>query len=97
MNKLFKNWEEDSFLSKNGTVLRYDKLEHVLLAFLGMMLCHFIFKLEGLQQFTLLWIIWNVIGLAWEFYQLIVKKQLIQPKDLAANTIGLLLSFFLFV
>lgn len=97
MDKLFMEWSKDSFLSKNGTILPYDKLEHAILAFIGMLISRYVFKLDGTQIFFLLWLIWNVIGILWEVYQLVFLKQLIQLKDIVANNVGIVLSFFLFV
>lgn len=91
--RLFINWRDDSFLSRNGLLLVYDKLEHALLGFLGMTFSALLFALSSVQIFFLLWLIWNAVGLAWELAQCIIKKQMIQPKDIAANNIGFLLSF----
>ena len=97
MKKLFVYWHEDSFLSRNGTILVYDKLEHAILAFIGMVITSFFIMEKNIRIFLLLWVAWNVIGVLWEIFQLVVQKQPIQIKDIAANNIGLLLSFFLYV
>jgi VanZ family protein len=94
--KIFLRWQDDSFLSKNGTILPYDKLEHAILGFLGMILSRYLLNVDGLQMFALLWLIWNLIGIIWEIYQLLAIKHLIQLKDIAANNIGFLLAVFFY-
>ena len=96
MSKLFLNWHEDSFFTKQGSILRYDKLEHAILGFAGMVFAKYIFNLSGIQLYAITWIIWNLIGVIWEIYQLVAKKQLIQIKDIAANNIGFILSGFFY-
>ncbi len=91
--RLFLNWREDSFLSRNGSFLVYDKLEHALLGFLGMTFSALLFALSSVQVFFLLCLIWNGIGFFWELAQCIINRQLIQPKDIAANNIGFVLTF----
>ncbi len=97
MKKLFIYWHEDSFLSRNGTIFVYDKLEHVILAFIGMVITSFFIMEKNIRIFLLLWAAWNVIGVLWEIFQLVIQNQPIQIKDIAANNIGFLLSFFLYI
>jgi hypothetical protein len=96
MGKYIMDWNEDSFLSKNGTILPYDKLEHAILAFIGMLFGRYILQLEGMQIFFVLWFVLNIIGILWEIFQLVIMKQLIQLKDIVANNFGILISIFLF-
>lgn len=84
-------WNEDSFLTTNGTFLKYDKLEHLILAFIGVSFSRFFVENGTAQSFLLVLIFWNVIGIGWELFQLFVRKQAIEIKDIAANNIGFLL------
>jgi len=97
MRKYFRYWHEDSFLSTNGFILKYDKLEHVILGFVGMIVSYLLFEPKGIQQFFFYWLIWNGIGVLWEIFQLLYVKTLIEIKDIAANNAGFILSlpFFL--
>jgi VanZ family protein len=97
MAKLFVSWKDDSFFTKQGSILKYDKLEHAILGFLGMLLTHYLFRLSGIQYYFLAWLIWNLIGIIWESYQYLVQKQSIQIKDIAANNIGFFLSIIFFL
>ena len=95
-----KHWRQDSFFSRNGTVLVYDKLEHFLLGFTGMLITLFILKRVPLQEFVFLWIVWNGIGLLWEYFQFVSRDYEAEPKDVIANNIGFILAgigFYLFI
>ena len=90
--KKIKYWGEDSFLSTNGTILRYDKLEHALLGFAGMLAALIWFRLEGMQVVLLVWLGWNAVGLFWELFQVFALKQMLEIKDIAANNAGFILA-----
>lgn len=83
-----KYWREDSFLSTNGTILKYDKLEHALLGLFGMMVTLLWLKPVGIQPIILFWLGWNLVGLLWEIFQVFVQNQKLEIKDIAANNIG---------
>ncbi len=87
-----KYWREDSFLSTNGTILKYDKLEHALLGLFGMMVTLLWLKPVGIQPIILFWLGWNLVGLLWEIFQVFVQNQKLEIKDIAANNIGFVLA-----
>ncbi len=91
-NKWLKYWREDSFLSVNGTILKYDKLEHGLLGFIGMFASLWLVSVHSVQMTVLLFVIWNIVGLLWELFQLFVQRLPIETKDLAANNVGIVLA-----
>ncbi len=94
--KKIKYWREDSFLSTNGTILRYDKPEHAILGFAGMLAVLLWIKPAGVQQIILIWLGWNVVGLLWELFQVFVQKQVLEIKDIAANNVGFVLAVIIF-
>jgi len=83
-----KYWREDSFRTTNGSILKYDKLEHGLLGFIGMFVSFFLISAISMQVIILLFVLWNIIGLIWELFQVAIKRVPIETKDLAANNIG---------
>jgi VanZ family protein len=88
-----KRWKRDSFLSRNGTILPYDKMEHFLLAFLGMLTSLLLWKPHASgQTFFLLWVLWNALGILWEFAQWQARHYSAEPKDVAANNVGFVLA-----
>ncbi|NOX87979.1 MAG: hypothetical protein GXO77_03060 [Calditrichaeota bacterium] len=91
-----KYWRHDSFLTRNGTILQYDKLEHSIIAFGGMLITLLYFKPVALQVALFIWLIWNGIGLLWELFQFIVKNNSVEIKDVAANNVGFILAIFVF-
>ncbi|RLD13217.1 hypothetical protein DRI50_07585 [candidate division KSB1 bacterium] len=96
----FKRWRQDSFFSRNGTILKFDKLEHFLLGFAGVFVTLLLLKTNSLQIFILVWLVWNVIGLTWEFMQFVSRDYFAEPKDVLANNIGFLLAglvYYLFI
>ncbi len=87
-----KRWKHDSFLSRNGTLLPYDKLEHFLLAFLGMFASLLWWNVRSGQKFVFLWLVWNAVGILWEYFQWQARRYLLEPKDVAANNLGFVLA-----
>jgi hypothetical protein len=89
----FEKWSDDKWLSKNGTILPYDKLEHFFLGTLGLLIC---FYLLGFSL-TLSFVILELLGIAWEIKDGIVPyddKGNIEGfswKDLIADNIGFLI------
>ncbi len=54
--------DEDKWLSKEGTILPYDKLEHFLLSFFGMVIGIFLLKFSPMATALLI----AIIGIGWE-------------------------------
>ncbi len=88
----FKRWRHDSFFSRNGTLLKYDKLEHLILGFVGMLATILLVKDVPVQVFILLWLGWNIIGILWEFMQFVTRDYTGEPKDVLANNLGFILA-----
>ncbi len=97
MKKWFKPWHEDSFLSGNGTLLRYDKLEHLILAFIAMAVTSQFISFKNIQVFGLWFLFWNGVGMLWEVFQRLFLKHLMEPKDIAANNAGFVLTLFFYL
>ena len=91
-----KYWREDSFLSTNGTILKYDKLEHALLGLIGMLATLLWLKPVGMQPVILIWLGWNLVGLLWELFQVFVQNQKLEIKDIAANNAGFVVAGLVF-
>ena len=91
----FKKWSDDRWLSRSGSILRYDKLEHFLLGGIG------IFVTLYWVGFSLLMslIIWEILGTVWEIKDGLVpydKEGNIEGfswKDLIADNVGFLAGF----
>lgn len=88
----FKRWRQDSFFSRNGTILKFDKLEHLILGAIGMFITLILWHNVTLQTFALLWLLWNSLGIFWEFVQFFTRDYLAEPKDVVANNLGFLLA-----
>jgi hypothetical protein len=94
----FKRWSEDKWLSRSGSILPHDKLEHFLLGALGTFIAVYWIG------FTLIisLIIWEVLGIGWETKDGLVpydKEGNIEGfswKDLIADNAGFLVGFALF-
>lgn len=93
----FKKWSDDKWLSRNGSILPYDKLEHFLLGALGMLIC---ISWIGLPLITSL-IILEILGIGWEIKDGLVpygQKEEIDGfswKDLIADNVGFLFGFLI--
>ena len=56
-----KPWSEDKWFSTSGTIIKYDKVEHLILGFIGLFVTLLLIPEIGGCIF-----IWEVIALAWE-------------------------------
>ncbi|KPJ96627.1 MAG: hypothetical protein AMJ53_00070 [Gammaproteobacteria bacterium SG8_11] len=90
----FLGWTDDKWLSKNGSIIQYDKLEHLLLAAFGSILGIFIFNFPILPVILVL----EILGILWEIKDGVVpydkEKGLIEGfswKDFIADNAGILL------
>ncbi len=88
----FKRWRQDSFFSRNGTILKFDKLEHLILGAIGMLITLIFWHKVTLQTFVLLWLLWNGLGIFWEIVQFFTRNDLAEPKDVVANNLGFVLA-----
>jgi hypothetical protein len=87
MNFKFLPWNRDQWFSKQGTLIKYDKLEHLLLAVLGVVLLVYIFDQEILFSSAVIF----MIGIIWEIRDgLITNGQGFSKKDLISDFIGIL-------
>ena len=59
----FLKWSDDRWKSEQGSILKYDKLEHFLLGFIGLFSTLFFFSYIG---FWYCLIIWESLGIGWE-------------------------------
>jgi hypothetical protein len=94
----FLNWSNDKWLSKNGSILPYDKLEHFLLAIFGVILGIFIFNFPIFPVVLVL----EILAILWEIKDGIVpydkEKGLMEGfswKDLIADNMGILLGILI--
>ena len=93
----FEKWSNDKWLSKNGTILPYDKLEHLLLGALGMFICIYWISFSLLTSL----IIMEILGIGWEIKDGLVPyddKGNIEGfswKDLIADNAGFILGYIL--
>lgn len=93
MNFKFLSWTQDQWLSKQGTVLKYDKSEHLILSVLGVFLLVRVLKLEIFFSLALVFL----IGIIWEIRDGLIKNgQGFSKKDLIADFAGILIAYFLF-
>jgi hypothetical protein len=89
----FKKWSDDKWLSRNGSILPYDKLEHFLLGALGIFICIYWIGFSLLTSFVIM----EILGIVWEIKDSLVpydKEGNIEGfsgKDLIADNFGLLI------
>lgn len=94
MNFKFLPWNKDEWLSTQGTILKYDKLEHLILAVLGVIVFVYIFNLELYLSLALT----LLLGIIWEIRDGLIKNgQGFSIKDLIADFAGILISYFIIV
>ena len=76
----YQKWADDEWDSQEGSILKYDKLEHFILGFVGYLITRFFLDLH--------WniLLWEVIGTGWEIKDSFVTR--FSPKDLAADNYG---------
>jgi len=93
----FKKWSDDKWLSRNGSILPYDKLEHLLLGALGLLICTYLLGLS----LPLSLILMEILGIGWEIKDGLVpynKKGDVEGfswKDLIADNVGFLFGFLI--
>jgi len=93
MNFKFLPWNQDEWFSKQGTILKYDKLEHLILSVIGVILLVYILNLEIFISLAITFL----IGIGWEIRDGLVKNgQGFSRKDLIADFVGILLSYLIF-
>jgi len=88
-------WKDDHWLSEQGTILRYDKLEHLILAFIGLYVTLLLFA-SSMFMVLLCVIVWEFIGVGWEIYQAYFSHGF-SMKDFIADNIGFMLAAVLFL
>ena len=94
MNFKFLAWDRDDWISTQGTILKYDKLEHLLLALIGVLICVYLINLELFFSLALMFL----IGIAWEIRDGLIKNgQGFSRKDLIADFIGIVLGYFIII
>lgn len=93
----FKKWSDDKWLSRSGSILPYDKLEHLILGALGIFISIYWIGLSLLTSLIIL----EVLGIGWEIKDGMFpynKKGDIEGfswKDLIADNGGFLLGYML--
>ena len=91
----FLKWSDDKWLSKNSSILPYDKLEHLILGALGMFIGIYWIGFSVLTSLIIL----EILGIAWEIKDGLVpynKKGNIEGfswKDLIADNVGFLIGY----
>lgn len=87
----FLDWDEDEWFSSQGSILKFDKLEHLLLAIIGVVICFYLLKLDLLLSLSLIFL----LGIAWEIKDGLIKNgQGFSRKDLIADFAGIMLAYF---
>jgi len=90
----FLPWEQDEWSSTQGTILKYDKLEHFLMALSGTLTGAYILKLSYLSVSLFIFI----LGLVWEIKDGITKNgQGFSWKDLIADLMGILIAYLFLI
>jgi len=94
MNFKFLAWNQDEWFSTQGSILKYDKLEHLLLSVIGVLICVYLFKFELLFSLAIIFL----LGIAWEIKDGLIKNgQGFSRKDLIADFVGIMLAYFLII
>ena len=88
MKFTYQKYKDDSWSSEVGSILKYDKLEHFILGFIGYFVTRFFFGFWA----TLL--IWEALGTGWEIKDGFITR--FSPKDWVANNYGFLVAESLF-
>ena len=92
MNFKFLPWDQDEWFSTQGTIIKYNKLEHLLLAVLGVILLVYILNLEIFISLAIIFL----IGIIWEIRDGLIKNgQGFSRKDLVSDLIGVLISYLI--
>lgn len=91
----FEKWSDDKWLSKNGTILPYDKLEHFFLGALGLLIFIYLLSLSLIVSLVIL----ESLGIAWEIKDGLIpydKEGNVEGfswKDLIADNAGFLIGY----
>jgi VanZ family protein len=93
-------WKDDSFFSKQGMIIRYDKLEHLLGCF-GLTFILIIFSMFTEMSILIPGIVTFIAGLLWEVKDGYLDWEKYNRwggegfswKDLIANLVGILLAY----
>jgi len=94
MNFKFLAWNLDDWFSTQGSVLKYDKLEHLILSMVGVLAFVYILKIEIFLSLALIFL----LGISWEIRDGLVKNgQGFSRKDLIANFIGIIFAYYIFI
>ena len=94
MNFKFQPWDQDEWLSTQGSILKYDKLEHLILSVIGVLITALLFKIEIFLSLSLIF----MMGITWEIRDGLIKNgQGFSKKDLIADFTGLLIGYFILI
>ena len=94
MNFKFLPWDKDDWFSTQGTILKFDKLEHLLLAILGVLILVYFLKVGIFLSLALIFL----LGILWEIRDGIIKKgQGFSIMDLIADFVGVMVAYFIVV
>ena len=94
MNFKFLPWDQDEWLSTQGTILKFDKLEHLFLAVIGVFILVYLLKFELNLSFALIFL----LGIAWEIRDGLIKNgQGFSKKDLIADFAGVVIAYLIVV
>ncbi len=88
----FLPWDKDKWLSKQGTILPYDKLEHFLLSLFGVVIGILLLKINPVTVVLII----TLLGIGWEIKDgLIANGQGFSWKDLIFNLAGIGVGYFI--
>jgi len=94
MNFKFLPWDQDEWLSTQGTILKYVKLEHLILAMLGTLVFVYLLKIEIFLSLALVF----MLGILWEIRDGLIKNgQGFPKKDLIADFAGVVIAYLIVV
>lgn len=100
----FLDWNKDKWKSTNGTIIRYDKLEHFLLAFIGLLITYMVtYYFEAdLNIYVYEFVVWELIGIGYEIYNGCVAYDGVHiegfsSKDLLADNYGFIAAVIVFL
>ena len=81
-------------MSTQGSILKYDKLEHLILSVIGVLITSLLFKIEIFLSLSLIF----MVGITWEIRDGLIKNgQGFSKKDLIADFLGILVGYILVV
>jgi len=94
MNFKFLSWDKDEWFSTQGTILKFDKLEHLFLAVIGVLILVYLLKFELSLSFALIFL----LGITWEIRDGLIKNgQGFSKKDLIADFVGIIIAYLIVV